>query len=326
MTVSAPAAARGRRVTGLALVLGSAVAFGTMPVFAKVAYRSGAEPVSLLAVRFAVAAVLLVALRALIARRGPVGRWPRGGPLAALLALGGLVYTVQALSFFRALELAPAALVAILLYLFPGIVVVLAAVFLRERPTAAVVGCLLLAAAGVGLTVGPVRGEVAPLGLVLGVVSAVCYAVYIVLSSRVVPRVGPMTALCVVVPAAAGSYGLVALATRPSWPGDLGGWLAAAAVGLIGTVFAMLAFFAGLTRLGPTGASVASTVEPVVTALLGVLVLDELLTPLQVAGSVLVLAAVVALARSTAATPAPPGPAPAAPGPASDPPGSTSAG
>lgn len=307
MTVSPPAAgtARGRRVTGLALVLGSAVAFGTMPVFAKVAYRSGAEPVSLLATRFSVAAVLLVALRALTARRGgPIGPWPRGAPLAALAALGGLVYTLQALSFFRALELAPAALVAILLYLFPGIVVVLAAVFLRERPTAAVVGCLLLAAVGVGLTVGPVRGEVAPLGLVLGVVSAVCYAVYIVLSSRVVPQVGPMTALCVVVPAAAVSYGLIALVLRPGWPGDAGGWLAAVAVGLIGTVFAMLAFFAGLTRLGPTGASVASTVEPVVTALLGVVVLDELLTPLQVAGAVLVLAAVVALARSTAAAPA----------------------
>lgn len=292
----------GRRATGLALVLGSAAAFGTMPVCARVAYRSGAEPVSLLAVRFAVAAVLLVALRAVTARSGGAGPWPRGRTLAALLALGGVVYTVQALSFFRALELAPAALVAILLYLFPGIVVVLAAVFLRERPTAAVVGCLLLAAVGVGLTVGPIRGEVAPLGLVLGVFSAVCYATYIVLSSRVVPRVGPLTAICVVVAAAAVSYGGVALVTRPAWPGDAGGWAAAAAVGLIGTVFAMLAFFAGLERLGPTDASVASTLEPVVTAVLGVVVLGETLGPLQTAGAALVLAAVVTLARTTART------------------------
>lgn len=283
------------------LVFGSATAFGTMPVFAKVAYRSGAEPVSLLAIRFSVATALLVVVRALIARRTPVSGWPRGSTLAALLALGGLVYTVQALSYFRALELAPAALVAILLYLFPGIVVVLAAVFLRERPTAAVAGCLLLAVLGVGLTVGPVRGQVAPLGLVLGVASAVCYAVYIVLSSRVVPRAGPMTALCVVVAGASVSYAVIAVVTRPDWPRDPGGWLAAVAVGLVGTVFAMLAFFAGLTRLGPTDASVASTLEPVVTALLGVVVLGESLGPLQAAGAALVLAAVVALTRSTVA-------------------------
>lgn len=290
---------RGRRAAGLALVLSSAVAFGTMPVFAKVAYRSGAEPVALLAVRFAVAAVVLVALRALTARRDKVGGWPRGATLATLLALGGGLYVAQALSFFSALELAPAALVAILLYLFPGLVVLLAAAFLRERPSAAVVGCLLLAVLGVGLTVGPVRGEVAPLGLVLGVVSAVCYAVYIVLSSRVVPRVGALTALCVVVTGAAVSYGVLAVVVRPDWPGDAGGWIATVAVGLVGTVFAMLAFFAGLTRLGPTDTSVTSTLEPVVTALLGVVVLGERLTPLQVVGAVLVLAAVVAIARST---------------------------
>ena len=295
------------RAVGLLLVLTSAAAFGTMPVFAKVVYRSGAEPVSLLAVRFAVAAAGLLAVRAVLARRGGVGGWPRGRTLAALLALGGALYVAQAMSFFRALELAPAALVAILLYLFPGLVVLLAVLFLHERPTAAVVGCLLLAVAGVGLTVGPVRGDVAPLGLLLGVVSAVCYAVYILVSSRVMPRVGPVTAICVVVGGAAASCALLAAVTRPAWPGDAGGWLAAVAVGVVGTVVAMLAFFAGLERLGPTDTSVASTLEPVVTALLGVLVLHERLAPLQVAGSVLVLAAVVVLARARAAGPAPAG-------------------
>jgi len=174
---------------------------------------------------------------------------------------------------------------------------VLAAVFLRERPTAAVVGCLLVSVVGVALTVGPVRGQVSPLGPALGLVSALCYSVYIVVSSRVVPRVGPLTSICVVVTAATGTYGVLALVIRPAWPGDVGGWLATLGVGLVGTVFAMLAFFAGLTRLGPTDSSVVSTLEPVVTAVLGVIVLHEGLSALQVAGAVLVLAAVAVLAR-----------------------------
>jgi drug/metabolite transporter (DMT)-like permease len=293
------------RVTGLALVLGSAAAFGTMPVFGKVAYRSGAEPVALLAVRFALAATVLVAVRAVLARRGAATPWPRGRALATLLALGAVVYLVQSLSFFRALELAPAALVTILLYLYPGVVVLLAAVFLGERPPRAVVGCLLLSVLGVGLTVGPVRGDVDPLGPALGVASAACYSVYIVLSSRVVPRVGPLTAICVVLTGAAAGYAALATAVRPEWPGDLGGWLACVAVGLVGTVFAMLAFFAGLARLGPTDTSVASTLEPVVAALLGLVVLGETLTGLQAAGAALVLAAVVVLARVRARTPRP---------------------
>lgn len=282
---------------GLVLVLVSAAAFGAMPVLGKVAYRSGAEPVSLLTVRFTVAAVALVAIRAAVVGRGGAGPWPRGPALATLIALGGGVYVLQSLSYFRALQLAPAALVAIVLYLFPGLVVLLTVVFLRERPAAAVVGCLLLSVLGVALTVGPVRGTVDPLGPALAAVSAVCYAGYIVLSSRVVPRVGPLTAICVVVGAATATYGVLALATRPAWPGDAGGWAAAVAVGVVGTVVAMLAFFAGLARLGPTDTSIASTVEPVVAATLGVLVLGEAVTGVQAAGTVLVLAAVVLLAR-----------------------------
>lgn len=284
------------RVVGLLLVLGSAAAFGTMPVLGKLAYRSGAEPIAVLTVRFAVAAAVLVAVRAVAVRRGAAGPWPRGRTLATLAVLGG-VYVLQSLAYFRGLQLAPAAVIAIVLYLFPGMVMLLAVVFLRQRPTVAVVGCLLLSVLGVALTVGPVGGTVDPLGPALGVLSAVCYSVYIVVSSRVVPLVGPLTSICVVVCAAAGSYGLLFAVLRPAWPGDAGGWLAAVAVGLVGTVLAMLAFFAGLERLGPTDTSVASTVEPVVTAVLGVAVLGEALTPVQVAGAVLVVAAVALLAR-----------------------------
>lgn len=287
----------GDRALGLMLVLVSAAAFGTMPVLGKVAYRSGAEPVSLLAVRFAVAAALLLAVRAVVRGRGGAGPWPSGSALVTLVALGGGVYVLQALSYFRALQFAPAALVAIVLYIYPSLVVLLAVVFLRERPTLAVVGCLLLSVLGVALTVGPVRGTVDPLGPALAAVSAVCYSVYIVLSSRVVPRVGPLTSICVVVCAAAVSYGMLVLATRPAWPGDAGGWAAAMAVGVVGTVVAMLAFLAGLARLGPTDTSVASTLEPVVAAGLGVAVLGETITPAQAGGAVLVVAAVVALAR-----------------------------
>ena len=296
-----PAARPADRAVGLALILVSAAAFGAMPILGKVAYRSGAEPVSLLAIRFAVAAACLLAVRAVAVGRGGAGPWPGGRTLLTLVALGGGVYVLQSLAYFRALELAPAALVAIVLYLFPGLVVLLTVVFLRERPTAAVVGCLLLSVLGVGLTVGPVSGSVDPLGPALAAVSAVCYSVYIVVSSRVVPRAGPLTSICVVVGAATVTYGVLALLTGPSWPGDAGGWAASVAVGVVGTVVAMLAFFAGLSRLGPTDSSIASTLEPVVTAALGVVVLSEAVTAVQAAGAVLVLAAVILLARLRAA-------------------------
>ncbi len=69
---------------------------------------------------------------------------------------------------------------------------------------------------------------------------------------------------------------------------------------LVATVVAVVAFFAGLERIGPTETSSLSTVEPAVTVVLAAAVLGETVSALQVAGGALILAAVVLLARSPA--------------------------
>jgi drug/metabolite transporter (DMT)-like permease len=80
---------------------------------------------------------------------------------------------------------------------------------------------------------------------------------------------------------------------------DLGfppaGWLWLACIAVISTVAAMLTFFAGLRRTGPSTAAILSTFEPVVTTVLAAAVLGESLSPVQLAGAVLVLSAVAVL-------------------------------
>ena len=71
------------------------------------------------------------------------------------------------------------------------------------------------------------------------------------------------------------------------------GWLAGIAV--VSTVGAVGLFFAGLQRVGPTAASILSTLEPVVTVALAFLVFGESLGPTQLAGGALVLLAVLAV-------------------------------
>ena len=56
-------------------------------------------------------------------------------------------------------------------------------------------------------------------------------------------------------------------------------------------------FFAGISRLEPGIASVLSTTEPVVSIAVGVLALNESLTPIRVLGAFAVLAGVAVLAQ-----------------------------
>ena len=96
---------------------------------------------------------------------------PRGRALHALVLLGGVGYVAQSLCYFFALERISAGLVALLLYFYPALVVVLAAVLLGDRPRPVAVACVVGAVLGTALTIGPVGGGQA-LGVVLGLGSA----------------------------------------------------------------------------------------------------------------------------------------------------------
>jgi drug/metabolite transporter (DMT)-like permease len=278
------------RTAGIALALTSATAFGVMPVLTKIVYDDGAEPIGVLAVRFWLAALLLLALARL--RREAL---PRGRTLLALLALGGVGYVAQSLCYFFALERISAGLVVLLLYFYPALVVVLAAVLFRDRPRPLALGCVALATAGTVLTIGPVEGGQA-VGVLLGVGSALAYALYILGGSRV-KGVGSSATSATVLSACAVVYGVLALLTRPQLPQAPAAWLALVGVAVIGTVVAVTTFFAALALLGPSDTAVVSTVEPVVSIAVAGLVLGERLGPLQVVGGVIVLLAVGVLAR-----------------------------
>ncbi len=261
-----------------------------MPVLTKVVYADDADLLGVLAVRFALAAAVLLAL-ARVRRQ----RLPRRGRLLALLALGGVGYVGQALLFFGALQRISAGLTSLLLYAYPSLVVLLGVVFLRQRPRPAAVGCVVVATAGTVLTLGPVGGGRGP-GVLMGLGAAAVYAVYVLLSSRVT-GVPALAMSAVVLTSAAATTGVLAAATRPQLPRAGAAWLALLGVALIGTVVAVTTFFAALALLGPADTAVVSTVEPVVSVAVAALALGERLSPLQLLGGAVVLSAVAVLAQ-----------------------------
>jgi drug/metabolite transporter (DMT)-like permease len=262
----------------------SAVAFGAMAILARFAYAAGADVHGLLLMRFVIAGGILAAVMAL--RRTP---WPRGRSLGVAALMGGIGYVGQAFCYFSALNHASAGLVALLLYVYPTLVCLLSAAFLGERITASRALLLAVSFAGVALTLGGGRGNA--LGVALGLTAAVFYAVYIVVGARELARVDVLAATTVVCLAAAAGVAAAIPFHAPRFPRSAAGWTAIAAIGVVCTVLAILAFFAGLKRVGPSRAAIVSTLEPVVTVLLAWIVLGETLSLMQLAGGALVLAA-----------------------------------
>src|SRR4051812_48237454 len=287
---------------GSLLCLGSAAAFGTMAIFGKLAFDEGADVTTLLAVRFTIAAAVLWVV---VLGRGGMARLARRD-IGIALGLGACGYALQAGCYFLALERIDASLLSLLLYTFPAMVTVAAVVLGRERLEARRVTALALVSAGLALVLaGAGTGALNGGGVVLGLAAAVVYSTYILVSDGVAGRMPALALATLVCTGAAASLlaGTTLAGTfQPERVTAAGwGWLGCLAV--VSTVGAIAMFFAGLRRVGPTAASILSTIEPVVTVALAAAVFAERLQPIQLTGGALVLAAVLVLRATFLAWP-----------------------
>lgn len=284
-----------KRRTALVAVAVSAACFGTLAIFASLAYERGAEPLQLLTWRFGLAALLLGAYlgltrpAALRVSPGDLGRY-------AVLSVAG--YGAASLCFFFALNYADASVVAVLLYTYPTMVAVVDAVMRPGPIDPGRAFAVLLAFVGCALVVDPfsASGGTHPLGVVLGLGAAMGYTSFTVLSHRWMPGRSRPVLMTYTFATTAVLMALVATVAGAriapvGWEWQL--WALLGAIVLLPTFAAVLLYLRALSRIGAAQASVLSTLEPLFTIALAAVFLGDRLSPLQLAGAALVLVAVV---------------------------------
>lgn len=286
-----------RRASLIAVIV-SALCFGTLAVLTPLAYAEGAEPLPLLAWRFAIVALLLAAM-VWLRDRSALKLGPGDLRRYAMLALTG--YGAASVCFFFALLYAPASTVSVLLYAYPALVTaagwVLFGKEFRWQQAVAVamtfLGCALVL--GLGSEGAGVRWQ----GIALGLGAAVGYASFNLLSDRWLKGRSSLTMMTYTFGIAALMPAVGAIATGGVASLSPAGWTPAA-WGLLGvivvvpTFLAIVLYLEGIRGLGPAQAAVVSTLEPVFTIALATVLLpgQPRLGPVQLLGVVLVLAGV----------------------------------
>jgi len=279
------------RWVGVLLIVLSASGFASLPVFGKLAYASGTEPIALLAWRFGIAAALMLMATVVVS-------WRKGRPLLppvrvtlTMLMLGAVLLTPEVLLFFVGLQRVSAGYAETLLYVYPAWVVIIGAVAFRRRPSVITVACVIGAVAGAAITVGASYGG-DTVGSIEVLGAAAIFAVYLVVASRLIPQAGSLPGTALVLTGAAVVFVVLAVVTDSRGPGDAGGWLGVLGMALLGTVVAFGLLSVGLGRVSPSTASVISTLEPLVAVALGVVVLGEGVGAQQVVGMAIILLSV----------------------------------
>jgi drug/metabolite transporter (DMT)-like permease len=219
---------------------------------------------TVLFLRFGVSASFMTVI--LLLRRE---HFPRGQILAQLVGMGALGYVGQSFMYMTAIKYASAGLVALLLYLYPFFVAILATTFLHEKIT---------------------RIKV--------ITAALIYSIYIIVGTNVMKHVSPVQSSTVIFASAGAVFGLLTLAKGAHFPASNTGWLAMLGIIIISTIIPVVTFLAGLERIGPTNAAMLSTLEPVVTVLLAAWLFGDKLLPIVMLGGGLILISVMMLTRS----------------------------
>ena len=297
------------RLTGIALVVVSAFAFGSGGLFAQPVYDAGVDWLTLMAWRFGIAGSLAWLL--LLTRPSARAALRRLSRPALLGAVGlGIFYLSNTATYYAGIAVVPLSLAALIVYIYPPVVAVLALKLGRPLQGRRAWSALGIAVAGVVLAVGGIDASAVPPigGLLLVIVSPLFYSVWIILAARHSGERSDRTGHgsedgadaavtgAIMLSATGIAYWAINLAighpvlpsTIPAaaWPGILG-------VGVIAGFLAIQAFYAGAARVGAAQASLISTVEPLWTIVWAFLLFDERLAPVQWVGGAMILAGVI---------------------------------
>jgi drug/metabolite transporter (DMT)-like permease len=299
----------GRRIGALCAVVG-VLGFSFKAILVKLAYQwdPQLDALTLLALRMLYSAPMFAAM-AWWAGRGAAPIASADWRMVALLGFIG--YYLSSLLDFMGLAYVTASLERLTLFLYPTIVVLLSAWWLKKPITRRVVAALALSYGGIVLAVarelhftGDVAATVTGSLLVFG--GAVLYAVYLVIAGPVIARLGSSRFIAWVM---LGSTVFViahfalarpwsALAVPPSIH------LLSLTMAVFSTVLPTWLISEAIRRIGANQSSLVGSLGPIFTIGLGALILDEPLHLLQLVGAGLVLWGVMLVSAKPSPAPA----------------------
>ena len=292
MTSPDPRTDASQLAPGTIYTLLAAGGFAAVSILTTLATATGLTLATVLAWRYVIAAVVLTTY----VGTQDYKRIPRV-EILRFVTIGGFGQALLVYLALSSLRYIPAATLAFLFYSYPAWVALVQSARGAEKLDRRRTTALVLSFVGIGVMVGlPGEGGVDWRGVALALSAAMVYGVYIPVM-RVLQKdypVAPPSAYSKI--GAALAFLVLSVADRSfTWQLSADAWGIIVALAIVSTVLPSVFFLMGLIRLGPVRTAIVSTVEPFLTALLGVFVLRQALTFPTLLGGALIIGAVVLL-------------------------------
>jgi len=281
--------------SGFILVLAAAFAFAAKTVLVKMAFLYGVDAITALTLRMSFAGLIFGGILVYNVYRKTWSLKLSGRQWLAVVLLGFCGYYLSSFLDFSGLVYIDASLGRMILFLYPTLVVLMNARLKRQPVKSTTWLAIGLCYGGIFLMLLPNLGGEQKnvwLGSSLVFGAAFCYSFYLIGVERMLKSINPTfftsLALCVSCLCVLGHFFL----THPAedlWSAPAPAVFLGFLMGAFSTVFAVYAMTAGIARIGASRAALISMIGPVLTFLLGAVLLDERLTVLQIAGMFVII-------------------------------------
>lgn len=282
---------KNKKLFGTLCAIAAAVCYGTNPFGALNLYAEGLTTNSVLFYRFGCALLLIIVVLLVRKENFRVSR-KEFGTLSSL----GLLFTFSSLSLYSSFNYIAAGVASTLLFIYPILTAGIMTLCFKERLTSRTVAAILLSLVGVALLYWTGNGSTLNTwGVILVVISALTYAIYIIVVNRSQLQMSSfkinffVTGFCVI---GMVLYSLLSGNPIQSIPSLRAaffvGWLS-----VVPTIFALILLVYAAKMVGSTPTAILGALEPLTAVLIGIFVFDEVFTSRLALGIVLIVLAVI---------------------------------
>lgn len=286
-----------QKLAGVLFALVAAIGFSAKAVLVKLAYIEEVDPITLLALRMAFSLPFFL-LAAWVANRHQSHAPMTRSDWWAVTVFGFTGYYLASFLDFLGLQYISAGLERLILFLYPTMVVLISAIWFRQRIGRRVIVALVLSYLGIAFAYVhdmQIQTEGVLLGAGLVFASALAYAIYLIGAGHTIARIGAtrFTAYAMTVACVAALLQFVLMNPMSDLDQPIQVYGLSLGMALFSTVMPAFVLAAAIRRIGSMRTSIIGSVGPVSTIYLAYAFLGEAVSLVQILGSLLVLAGVL---------------------------------
>ncbi|MBO4573802.1 MAG: DMT family transporter [Bacteroidales bacterium] len=285
-----------KKVFGTICGILAAVFYGTNPLGALKLYEQGMNTNSVLFSRFSMAWII-VSIILIIRKENLKVTKKEFGTLTAL----GLLFTASSMTLYFSFHYIAAGVASTLLFTYPIMTAVIMGLLFKERAGLKTIVAIVLSLVGVLLLYwSDAGGALNTLGVVLVLVSALTYAIYIIVVNRCPLEMSSFKInFYVILYCAIGMAVFAWLTGQPlRLPHNAVSWFYATWLAVVPATLSLVLMVYASKYVGATPTAILGALEPLTAVLIGIFVFDEPFGLRLAFGIVLILGAVIITAYS----------------------------